>query len=127
MKNKGQKKIANIDFEVGDSCNLEFDDNSFDVVIASNVLHLLFFPEKALSEIHRVLKPSGKAILPTFCHAENFKSRIVSSFMGFFKFRAQNKWPLVSFESFLINNGFTIIKTETVKGTIPLLYPVLKP
>lgn len=121
------KKITNIGFEVGDSCNLAFKDNSFDVVIASNVLHLLFFPEKALAEIGRVLKPGGKAILPTFCHAQNFKSRISSSFMGMFNFKAQNKWTLESFELFLKNNGFTILKKETVKGLIPLSYLVLKP
>lgn len=126
IEKQQMKKITNIGFEVGDSCNLIFKNNSFDVVIASNVLHLLFFPEKALSEIRRVLKPGGKAILPTFCHAENAKSRIISSFMGMFNFRAQNKWTLQSFESFIKNNDFTIVKNEIVKGAIPLSYLVVK-
>jgi ubiquinone/menaquinone biosynthesis C-methylase UbiE len=121
-----QKSISNIDFEVGDSCNLSFEDSSFDVVIASNVLHLLFEPEKSLSEIRRVLKPDGIAILPTFCHANNIQSRIISAFMSLFGFRARNKWSTKSFVLFLENNRFAIIKSQIIRGKIPLLYCVAK-
>ena len=121
-----QRNISNIFFEVGDSCNLLFEDNSFDVVIASNVLHLLFEPEKSLSEIHRVLKPDGIAILPTFCHAENVQSRIISGFMSLFGFRARNKWNTKSFISFIENNQFAILKSEIIPGKIPLMYCVTK-
>jgi len=117
-----QRNISNITFEVGDSCNLTFSDSTFDVVIAANVLHLLFNPEKTLAEIRRVLKPGGVAILPTFCHAANFKSRIISSFMSLFGFRARNKWTTKSFERFVMNNDFKIVKSEIIDGKIPLLY-----
>lgn len=40
---------------------LDFPDNSFDIVYASNLLHHLPEPEKAIREMHRVLKPGGKA------------------------------------------------------------------
>ncbi|MBN1598863.1 MAG: class I SAM-dependent methyltransferase [Bacteroidales bacterium] len=43
-----QQSITNIDFRVGDSCNLEFQDNTFDTIITSNVLHLLFRPDLTL-------------------------------------------------------------------------------
>jgi len=121
-----QRNISNIDFEVGDSCNLVFEEASFDVVIASNVLHLLFEPEKSLSEIHRVLKPEGKAILPTFCHAANIQSRIISGFMSLFGFRARNKWSAKSFVSFVGNNNFTITKSQIIRGKIPLIYCVIR-
>lgn len=117
-----QRNISNITFEVGDSCNLAFEDETFDVVIASNVLHLLFEPEKSLAEIRRVLKPDGIAILPTFCHADNIQSRIISGFMSLFSFRARNKWTTKSFESFVRNNDFKIVKSEIIDGKIPLLY-----
>ena len=117
-----QRNISNITFEVGDSCNLAFEDGTFDVVIASNVLHLLFEPEKSLAEIRRVLKPDGIAILPTFCHADNIQSRIISGFMSLFSFRARNKWTTKSFESFVRNNDFKIVKSEIIDGKIPLLY-----
>jgi ubiquinone/menaquinone biosynthesis C-methylase UbiE len=121
-----QRNISNIVFEVGDSCNLAFEDGTFDVIIASNVLHLLFEPEKSLAEIRRVLKPDGIAILPTFCHASNLQSRIISGFMSLFGFRARNKWSTKSFVLFLENNRFVIIKSQIIQGKIPLMYCITK-
>lgn len=40
---------------------LDFDDNTFDFVYASNLLHHIPDPTLALKEMHRVLKPGGKA------------------------------------------------------------------
>lgn len=39
---------------------IEFPDNTFDIVYSANLLHHLPDPLKALHEIHRVLKPGGK-------------------------------------------------------------------
>jgi len=54
-----QKGIAAIDFRQGDIANLEFDDESFDVVVAHGVLYHLADPQTALTEIHRVLIEDG--------------------------------------------------------------------
>lgn len=40
---------------------LDFPDNTFDFVYASNLLHHIPEPKIALKEMHRVLKPGGKA------------------------------------------------------------------
>ena len=40
---------------------LKFPDNTFDFVYASNLLHHLPEPQQAIKEMHRVLKPGGKA------------------------------------------------------------------
>lgn len=40
---------------------LDFPDNTFDIVYASNLLHHIPDPKIALKEMHRVLKPGGKA------------------------------------------------------------------
>lgn len=40
---------------------LNFPDNTFDLVYASNLLHHIPDPKIALKEMHRVLKPGGKA------------------------------------------------------------------
>lgn len=45
--------------------NLSFEDNFFDVVVSAWVFEHLPDPQKALSEIHRVLKPGGVAIFLT--------------------------------------------------------------
>ncbi|PCI93124.1 hypothetical protein COB11_05860 [Candidatus Aerophobetes bacterium] len=58
--------LTNVRFQLMDAENLEFADESFDVVTCS--LGLFFFPEieKALSEIYRVLKPSGTFVISLF-------------------------------------------------------------
>src|SRR5271165_4602512 len=53
----------NVDHKA-DMCNLPFPDTSFDVVIACHVLHHIRDEASALSEIRRVLRVGGMAILP---------------------------------------------------------------
>ena len=52
---------SNYDFQVMDAHNLDFDHNTFDVVVGSGILHHLEL-EKSLIEIHRVLKPDGQTL-----------------------------------------------------------------
>lgn len=48
---------------IGDIHNLPFKDNSIDAVICKAVLEHVYDPFKAVSEIHRVLKPRGKCFV----------------------------------------------------------------
>ena len=50
------------------------------MVIVSNALHIVPQPEKALAEIHRVLRDDGVLIAPTFTHAENSFPEMVRLF-----------------------------------------------
>lgn len=52
-----------IDFQIGDAEKLEFDDNTFDVVVSRNLLWTLPSPDKALKEWRRVLKPGGTLVV----------------------------------------------------------------
>ena len=51
--------VANVEFRVGDAYSLEFEDATFDVVHAHQVLQHLRRPVDALREFRRVLKPGG--------------------------------------------------------------------
>lgn len=64
-KEKIQKKGLQDVFEVqlGDSENLQFEDQTFDAVTVAFGVRNFENLEKGLSEIHRVLKPGGKAII----------------------------------------------------------------
>ena len=50
-----------IKFEIGNSAGLHFDNDAFDMVISTGMLHSLKDPVKVLKEIHRVLKEGGQA------------------------------------------------------------------
>jgi len=119
--------IRNIDFQVQDSYNLTFPDNSFDVVIASNLLHLLYEPEKPIAEVKRVLKDNGVFIAPTFCVGENLRSRVITTMAGIISgFKITNNWSIRDFKVMLTNNGLNIVKVVTIDGRFPLAYIVLK-
>lgn len=53
-------KSSNVTFVNGNAYSTGFEDNSFDAIIGSSVLHHLDL-EKAMKEIHRLLKPGGNA------------------------------------------------------------------
>ncbi|NMF85918.1 class I SAM-dependent methyltransferase [Nodosilinea sp. P-1105] len=57
----GQANNVEISGKVINAMSIDFPDNSFDVVYASNLLHHLPDPRTAIQEMHRVLKPGGKA------------------------------------------------------------------
>ncbi|MDA0998532.1 MAG: class I SAM-dependent methyltransferase [Proteobacteria bacterium] len=50
-----------------DAENLPFADASFDIVYSNGVLHHTRDTERAIAEVHRVLKPKGRAIVMLYC------------------------------------------------------------
>lgn len=63
--------LSNVSFEVADACRLPFEDERFDMVFCHTVLCHLATPERAISEMRRVLKPGGciaiRDIIATGC------------------------------------------------------------
>ena len=52
-----------LDFKNIDAQDTKFSDESFDYVIASNMIHHIPYPIKFFNEIHRILKKKGKLII----------------------------------------------------------------
>ena len=68
IKNKNLKisDITNydfLDFKKVDCLNTQFDNNSFDVVFSSNLIHHLPNPIRLFNEVGRILKKKGKYII----------------------------------------------------------------
>jgi SAM-dependent methyltransferase len=62
-------------FQVADAENLDFPDESFDVVYSHGVLHHTPDMDAAVHEIHRVLKPGGRAIVMLY-HRGSYNYRV---------------------------------------------------
>ena len=56
----GHNNQAKVVDKFYDGVNIPYDDNSFDIVICTEVMEHVVDPEKLLSEIHRVLKIGGR-------------------------------------------------------------------
>ena len=110
-------------FSVQDMFHLPYADQSFDVVIVVNALHIVPEPEKALSEIRRVLKDDGVLVAPTFTHADNtFFGKVKAFFMKLAGFPLHSKWTSHEYLAFLRENGWTVQKSTVLKASFPLTY-----
>ena len=120
---KRDNRTAKLYFSVQDMFRLPYADQSFDVVIVSNALHIVPQPEKALAEIRRVLKDGGVLIAPTFTHAGNsFSGRAKAFFMKLAGFPLHSKWTSEEYLRFLQQNGWTVRKSAVLKASFPLTY-----
>jgi len=63
------------EFRTADAENLEFADGSFDVVYSHGVLHHTPDTARAIREVHRVLRPGGRAIVMLY-HRDSYNYRI---------------------------------------------------
>lgn len=57
--------LKGIEFVLGSAYDMPFTDESFDYVVSSDVIEHLEFPDKMISEIKRVLKENGMAVITT--------------------------------------------------------------
>ena len=120
---KRDNRSAKLHFSVQDMFRLPYANQSFDVVIVSNALHIVPQPEKALQEIKRVLKDDGVLIAPTFTHAGNsFPGKAKAFFMQLAGFPLHSRWTSAEYLRFLSQNGWTVRKSVVLKASFPLTY-----
>ena len=120
---KRRNHSAKLHFSVQDMFWLPYAYESFEVVIVSNALHIVPQPEKALAEIHRVLRDDGVLIAPTFTHAENsFFGNSKAFFLKLAGFPLHSRWTSEEYLCFLQQNGWTVRKSDVLKASFPLTY-----
>jgi len=116
---KKGKIPKNLTFETADATALPYDDNSFDAVIIANALHVMPEPQKALSEIDRVLKKDGILIAPNFI---NHKKTLWSYVLKLAGIKFEHQWSESEYKKFLYKNGWKVIRSKKMDALIPLLY-----
>lgn len=122
-KKSAKKGVKNISFDERDIYNLPDADNTYDIAIAGNVLHLLEEPEKAVRELCRVTKQGGRVILPTFM-AKNSNPLIrIYTLLGY---RAFSSYTIESYTKMLKSCGDNKVKVTKINGLLPVAFGVLK-
>ena len=100
----------NISFETRNIFDLKDPDNTYDIVIAGNVLHLLKNPQGAVMELYRVLKPGGKLLIKLY------------KAIGF---DPEASYSPSEYKKMLEGCGIGRVYTKLIKGTIPCCYAVI--
>jgi len=65
--------IANITFQQASIDDLDTADQTYDTVMAHNVLHLLENKEDVIAKVYRLLKPGGLFVSGTACNGDGYK------------------------------------------------------
>ena len=121
--------IKNVEFSVKDAYALPFDNDMFDVAICNNALHNMMSPQKALSEIKRVLKPGGRFIAVIVGIGESHIYKIAIAIYHLFggKLPIFHKLNLDESANMISESGFSIVNKEIVRDPqdkMPLLYTI---
>ena len=122
IADKAEKNnISNISFAESDIMNLDYKSETYDAVIAANVLHLLDEPEKAVKELMRVVKKGGILILPTFltAHTGAFSDLLIKvyKFLGFNPKKGYDEDKYINMLKACNAGDF---KMKFIKGKIPV-------
>ncbi|NNJ30795.1 class I SAM-dependent methyltransferase [Bacteroides xylanolyticus] len=123
MIHTAQRKPSpdNLRFSVQDATDLQFQPEIFDCVVIANALHIMPFPEKALSEIHRVLKPGGFLFAPTFVSQKGENGYLSTKMLNLLGFHTFHSWDDKSLTAFVAQNGFEPVDARMIHtGFLPL-------
>lgn len=117
--------IENIRFEERDIFHMSDEDETYDIVMAGNVLHLIDNPEEAVKELYRVTKTGGKLILPTFVH-NGARTKVLIDLYKKFGFNPASDFTAESYSRMLNGCGLGPVKVTFVDGIIPLAFGLMK-
>lgn len=130
MLKKAEKNCSafrNITFRYADITALDFPDNSFDKVVAGNVIHLLDEPLKAVSELNRVCKSGGYLIVPTYMNKDrNGKTSGFASTVGKAGADFKRQFTPDNYKQFFLDAGFSDVQMTLAEGRIPCAVAVIK-
>jgi len=123
---KACEGLSNVMIKRANIMDLHCPDNSFDKVVAGNVIHLLDDPKAALEELLRVCKPGGKVIIPTYINIErNGKPDI---FVRIFKKLGANfkqQFNFTTYQDFFKEAGYPNTEYILANGKMPCAIAII--
>ena len=123
---KNCRESDNISFTHADIMNLPFEDNSFDKVVAANVIHLLDEPMKALGELRRVCRNGGQLIIPTYINrTKGGKTSGFAKTVGKAGADFKRQFTFDNYKEFFADAGFQKADYTFIDGKIPCALAVI--
>ena len=119
------RKYANASFRQEDITDIKCEDESFDKVVAGNVIHLLPEPGKALNELLRVVRPGGKVIIPTYINMARDSSGFAVKFIEKLGAEFKRQFDIDSYKKFFEDKGFKDVEFYVVDGRMPCAIAVI--
>lgn len=129
MLKQAKKKcrtFSNITFQKADITSLDYENESFDAVVAANVIHLLDHPYQALAELDRVCKKGGRLIIPTYVNREKAgKTGGVVKAIGKAGADFKQQFTYSNYRTFFEKSGYRKIETELIQGRVPCAVAII--
>ena len=123
---KNFREGDNISFTHADIMNLPFEDNSFDKVVAANVIRLLDEPMKALCELRRVCRNGGQLIIPTYINrTKGGKTSGFAKTVGKAGADFKRQFTFDNYKEFFADAGFQKADYTFIDGKIPCALAVI--
>ncbi len=128
-KEKSQKNnISNIKYDVTDVFDEKYSKESFDVLMAFNILYFIKDTNSVIKRINELLKPGGVFISATDCLGEK---RTFKTMIGYLLGKigivpSMKMFKMDQLKNIIKRNGFSIVETENLYDSPPNLYIVAK-
>ena len=123
---KKGKDLSNVVFEKADITNLRYGDETFDKVVAANVIHLLDDPAAAMSELMRVCKKGGAVIIPTYITEDNRTSSTAAKFFNLLGANFKQEFTFAKYQEFFKAMGYDVAEYYTAEGRMPCCAAVIR-
>ena len=123
-KNAAKRGVKNITFSQKSLFDTDEPDGAYDVVIASQVLHLIDEPEKAAEELRRI---SGATVITAVALLKGLRGFFARPSVGLWKllgFAPKREFDAAGFREFLCEIGLPPCRYEVVEGNMPMAVAV---
>ena len=120
------RTFSNVSVKFANIMDIEDDNDSYDVVVAANVIHLLDEPIKALRELDRVCRPGGKIVIPTYMNKEKTgEASQFSKTVGKAGADFKQVFTLTSYKQFFSSTGYEDVTYHMIHGRVPCAVAVI--